>query len=101
MHEEPLHLFQHHDQNAPLILNAQFILHAYKKNVKTHASQPNVGSMQNAKSTTTVLSVSVELAILEIPTISVKNVRSLKQHNCTLYLLYFFACKTKSMLFFI
>jgi hypothetical protein len=34
--------FQHPNLNAELTLNAQFILHASKKNAKTHALQLNV-----------------------------------------------------------
>ena len=66
--------FQLPNLNAHLIQNVPSILHASKKNVKILVSQQNVVLMLIAKSIITEHSVFVELDMLEILTISVKNV---------------------------
>ena len=66
--------FQLHDQNAQLIQNVQFTLHVSKRSVKILVFHLFVGKMLNAMQIITVLLVYVEQDILEIPTLSVKNV---------------------------
>ena len=66
--------FQHPNLNAHLIQNAPYSLHASKKNVKIHVSQQNVVLMLIAKPVITEHFVFVESDMLEILTISVKNV---------------------------
>jgi hypothetical protein len=63
----------HPNLNAHLIQNAPYSLHASKKNVKIHVSQQNVVLMLIAKPVITEHFVFVELDMLEILTISVKN----------------------------
>ena len=68
--------FQHQNLNALQILNAQTILHALGKNARIPASPQLVESMLNAGFKGTELSASVGQGMREIPTASVKNVRS-------------------------
>jgi len=56
--------FQLHDQNVPLILNAQSNLHAFKRSAKIPVLQPRVVSMPNAVPTITELCVFVKQACI-------------------------------------
>ena len=78
--------FQHQDLNAQLTQNAQTILHALEKNARIPASPQLVESMLNAGFKGTELSASVGQGMREIPTASVKNVRS-----------FYFAPKSQSL----
>ena len=80
LHDTKMHvilLFQLKSQNAPLILNAQIILHAYVKNVKTPASPLLVESMLNAGEPDIEQFAIANKVMREIPTVSVKNVSNL------------------------
>ena len=74
LHAFKFETFQRQNQNVHLIQNVPSNLHAFKKNVKIPASQQNVAWMPIAKSIITEHSVFVELDMLEILIISVKNV---------------------------
>ena len=80
LHDTKMHvilLFQLKSQNAPLILNAQIILHAYVKNVKTPASPLLVESMLNAGLPDIEQFAIANKVMREIPTVFVKNVSSI------------------------
>ena len=67
--------FQHQNLNARPILNALITLHAYKKSVKIHVILILVVEMQNARQKIIEQYVFVSMDMLEIHTLSVKNVR--------------------------
>ena len=68
-------IFQHLDLNVQLILNAQITLHVYKKSVKTLVTRTRVVEMPNARLKTIEQFVFVFMAMSEILTHYVKNVR--------------------------
>jgi len=70
-------LLQHLDLNVQLTQNVQTILHASEKRVRTPASPQPVESMLNAGFKGTEQSASADKGMREIPTASVKNVRSI------------------------
>ena len=70
-------LFQLKGLNVPQILNAQIILHAYVKNVKTPASPLLVESMLNAGLPDIEQFAIANKVMREIPTVFVKNVSSI------------------------
>ena len=70
-------LFQPINQNVLVILNAQIILHAYVKNVKTPASPLLVESMLNAGLPDIEQFAIANKVMREIHIVSVKNVSNL------------------------
>ena len=67
--------FQHQNLNARPIQNALITLHVYKKSVKIHVILILVVEMQNARQKIIEQYVFVSMDMLEIHTLSVKNVR--------------------------
>jgi hypothetical protein len=74
---DPLKLTADHhlNLNARLILNVHITLHVYKKNVKTLVILIRVVEMQNVRQKIIEQFVFVFMDMLEIRTLSVKNVR--------------------------
>jgi transcription antitermination factor NusG len=74
--DPPLQTVDHHQNlNARPILNALITLHVYKKSVKIHVILILVVEMQNARQKIIEQYVFVSMDMLEIRTLSVKNVR--------------------------